>query len=555
MANEFMAPPDLSTLGGPQDIQATVNSLESQIAAAPPLGQRQYEQALKHYQTHQPGLPPQEIERLALNDAVRNVNAIEAEKNSALQAKQAAQAKAAQETAAQDQQRIQLGLIPQAPATPAEPAAQLPDADPSQFAVQQVPAQAAQVPGAQEQSGISGTYNTQQRANQAIAEAAAQKSSLDSIAQAELEDKLVESQAREEKIRNEFNTKHAERTAQLDDLSKQLGAQDFTTAQVDSKRLWNNMGTGQKILAGLAVFLGGASASANGGKNGALDIINGAIDRDIAEQKQNIANSLESKTKKAQNLRDQSNVQQNMLSDLRQKFGSDVQAESALRSLMIQQTQNKLNQIASGNASKTVMANAQNLNAQLEREKLVHQANLKASMAAQASMANMGSGQALTPMQEAALPKDLRDAYISNRERSVPGFIGNTTTKENAQKFAQYITEVQPAVDGVNRILAQSKDMNRITDLETRQIVATEIKALVGQLRLPFTGPGQLTEKEYDRLLDTVGDPNKLAAMSQWERVKLQTVLRKIESDIASNAATYGLRRAGGATKSKLRPY
>jgi hypothetical protein len=74
-----------------------------------------------------------------------------------------------------------------------------------------------------------------------------------------------------------------------------------------------------------------------------------------------------------------------------------------------------------------------------------------------------------------------------------------------------------------------------------RAQMQTELAALVGQLRLPFTGPGAMTNEEYKRLAETIGDPTKFAAMPAWERVKLQTVLKKLNGDLKTRAKAAGL--------------
>lgn len=60
--------------------------------------------------------------------------------------------------------------------------------------------------------------------------------------------------------------------------------------QIDSNRYWDNKSTGNKVLAAIAVALGGMGSQWTGGRNLALDTINGAINRDLESQKLNISN-------------------------------------------------------------------------------------------------------------------------------------------------------------------------------------------------------------------------------------------------------------------------
>lgn len=411
-------------------------------------------------------------------------------------------------------------------------------------------------------SGLLSTYDTQQRANKAIANAMAQKSTLDEMAQAELEDKVAQSQLKQQKIQDDFNTEYKSRVADFENISKHLASQDFTTAKVDSGRLWNNLRTGQKILAGLAIALGGYGGALSGkGDNKAMDVINKAIDRDIEEQKFNIQQDAQSKQLKSQSLRDQASMQGTLLSSLRQKYGDDVQAEIAMRTLAIQQTQLKLQQIASRTESKTVLQNAEMLNAQLEREKQTQAQAMQARIASMAALRNLGTADVhnLDPAVEASLPENIQKVIKDRRERSLPGWQGQAPTKEVAGKFLTLVNETQPAIDGASRILALTdpKNPNGASRLspEDRARISTEMIALVGALRVPFTGPGAMTDSDFERIMSTLGDPNKIVTMPSWQRAKLTTVLQKLDNDLETAAKNSGFRRTQTVDKTKLRPY
>jgi hypothetical protein len=101
--------------------------------------------------------------------------------------------------------------------------------------------------------------------------------------------------------------------------------------------------------------------------------------------------------------------------------------------------------------------------------------------------------------------------------------------------------EVIPAIQGANRILELSKDGSRF-NLEDRARISTDLKALVGQLRIPFTGPGVLTDKEYDRLLETIGNPNEFFALPSIERIKVETVIDKLSKDLKERYRQAGIK-------------
>lgn len=75
---------------------------------------------------------------------------------------------------------------------------------------------------------------------------------------------------------------------QLKDFNthQQQYIQDYMKGHIDPKHYVDSMSTGQKILTGIGLFLGGAGAE--GGKNLAYESLQKNIDRDIASQQENI---------------------------------------------------------------------------------------------------------------------------------------------------------------------------------------------------------------------------------------------------------------------------
>jgi len=102
--------------------------------------------------------------------------------------------------------------------------------------------------------------------------------------------------------------------------------------------------------------------------------------------------------------------------------------------------------------------------------------------------------------------------------------------------------------------VATSPEYSRL-DPEERARVATEVQSLVGQLRIPLTGPGVLTDTEYARLLDTIGNPNKLLTLPKWERTKLQTVQNKLKDDIVTRYRQAGIQLPESERSQKVKQF
>jgi hypothetical protein len=105
------------------------------------------------------------------------------------------------------------------------------------------------------------------------------------------------------------------------------------------------------------------------------------------------------------------------------------------------------------------------------------------------------------------------------------------TNKPAITELRKYQGDVAPAMEGVKRLLKMADNGSELS-LEDQGVSSTEMVALIGQLRIPFTGPGVLQEKEFDRLLKNIGSPLKIFALSSVEKAKLNTVLNKLGGDL-----------------------
>tara|TARA_R100000458_G_scaffold19244_2_gene16845 strand:+ start:13 stop:1521 length:1509 start_codon:yes stop_codon:yes gene_type:complete len=114
---------------------------------------------------------------------------------------------------------------------------------------------------------------------------------------------------------------------------------DITTAtdmvlnsEIDPNRIYKS--TGQKIGAALAMALGAAGAALTGTENGAMRILESAIDRDIAAQRMEI-----------ENLKFVVGQKQNAYSMLKDQFGDDRKAEEMMRAMGHQYIDNFIQQM------------------------------------------------------------------------------------------------------------------------------------------------------------------------------------------------------------------
>jgi hypothetical protein len=140
---------------------------------------------------------------------------------------------------------------------------------------------------------------------------------------------LLELRARQAEAEQARQARMERRTRELDDLARSV-----RTREIDSSRLFGRRNTSARIAAGIGMALAGLGDAIRGGSGGVesvLAIIDRAIDRDIDEQRANLANASRGVEQ-----------QRGILADLRRSFGDERGAEAAARSAMIQSTMRQL---------------------------------------------------------------------------------------------------------------------------------------------------------------------------------------------------------------------
>lgn len=243
---------------------------------------------------------------------------------------------------------------------------------------------------------------------------------------------LRERASQQEQMLQEQQQKEARRQEQIkeQELKAQQALDEFASAKVDPDRFWKNKGTGDKIIAGIAIALGAISQGiTKSNSNQALDIINSQIDRDLEAQKIEILSKKEA-----------ASGQTGILAQMRARFDDERVAENMARVIGLDQAKLKLEEIASKSRSAEVSANRDLLLAQIEEERqkrlLEVQKAINESPQAQGIKRNMvvsGVQNPATGKNEKASPEILSE---KDRERVVPG-LGIATTEDDAKKLKE----------------------------------------------------------------------------------------------------------------------
>jgi ribosome biogenesis SPOUT family RNA methylase Rps3 len=226
--------------------------------------------------------------------------------------------------------------------------------------------------------GLSGAFAQQKRGVDVVAKAGEQQLSEQAkaidTAQREakrLADAQLVEQAEQEK-------RQAEELQKLKDLQTQ-----YSTAKVDPKRLWSNMSTGDKILAGISMAFGALGAGSNGGVNTAVKVIESAIDRDLKLQEDEIGRK-----------RDAVTVQSGIIAEMRQQFKDKDLANTAARMAIMEQMKLQVDGIAAKFGSQKVKGEAMQLRGALDQKLAEAQATFQKQYASVAAAQRLAGGKA-----------------------------------------------------------------------------------------------------------------------------------------------------------------
>lgn len=128
----------------------------------------------------------------------------------------------------------------------------------------------------------------------------------------------------------------------------------------------------------------------------------------------------------------------------------------------------------------------------------------------------------------------------ARKEFEVPGF-GEMRTKKEAQEIRSSLAEAEEAKKIIDQIKTLGKDVS-IFDRGRVEKINSLKSILAGKLRLPLTGPGAMTEDEYQRLVKNMGDPTDLLSTEAIEFGKLDQLRgildQSVKSKIAAASAT-----------------
>lgn len=299
---------------------------------------------------------------------------------------------------------------------------------------------------------------------------------------------------------------------------------DIATQKIDPTRVWSNMSTGNRVLAGISIFLGGVAGGMQGTENRALKIINDAIDKDIDSQKSELGKK------------------QNLLAINLQKYRNIQDAAAATKAQLMAVTQAQVQSAAAKAGSKQALAAAQMFQGQTELE----MGKLKMQLAAsQMTQNKLMDPRGMSPQEAMRMSQDIRDTLVQLPN----GQFYAARNKEGAEKVSTAQAKLMP----IKALMAEASNfMDQGYTLPTTQR-NTEAKRLKANILVELKNLkelGQLTEADMDIINPLVPQLGDFLGEGK-NRDAIDSINRQIDNKLNATYSSYilGFNPAGRQTR------
>ena len=293
-----------------------------------------------------------------------------------------------------------------------------------------------------------------------------------------------------------------EKQAELQQLSDEI-----KNTKIDSGRFWSQKSTGEKILAGLALFLGGYGQGAYGTPNTALAQIDAAINRDIADQQANLAG-------KRDTLAEKRGLYQTMID----KFGDEASARAATKVAALGLVENELQAMNAKSGSKMSIAKGEAMMGEIQQKKYDAQAEFDI---AQGKLA-------------ADMMTKMKDQSKQYYDLMVPG-VGVAMNKDDVEPMKKAAISYNTTEGTINKVIALAENLSTYDAMSVYDESKVEINQLMELLRAQsrgeFLGPGAVTDTERELLKSILETPDNF---SKWGRDRAIAKLKTVRDSLAS---------------------
>lgn len=300
---------------------------------------------------------------------------------------------------------------------------------------------------------------------------------------------------------------------------------DVQSAKIDPTRIYDNMTTGNRVLAGISILLGGLGQGLTGAKsNPAMDVINNAIDRDIDAQKANLGKK------------------QNLLSINLAKMGDLRNALAATKMQMMTVANTQVQAQAMKAGSKSAIAAASMFQGQMDLE----MSKLKYQIAsAQAMEDKLNQPEGVSSKDVAKLTQDLQDKMVQLPNGNyMPAF-----NKEAATVVRTLQTKLFPVQDLAREFYTEMDKGFTVPTSDRAKNAARLEQSMRVELKTLFD-LGALTEADMgliNPLVPQIGNIKDPTAQRQAVDFIMQRVQSRLNAAYSANVP--GLNPSGRASR------
>ena len=326
--------------------------------------------------------------------------------------------------------------------------------------------------------------------------------------------------------------RQADLQAKQDAVGKEIDEieAEYKTALQDvddsaDKTIYSDKGTGQSILAGLAIFMSGLGEGLQGrGGNPVLNMLTKRLEQDTK-------NAQFKATRLGKTLKDK----QTLYDAYYDRFKDADQAYNATMAAHYKEMQAKLSVVGQKFNNAQSVQNQQLAAQEIQRKMDEHRQKAVGNSTLQHMIANSSK---YTPQDFILAGGDEGKKVSLNL---VPGY-GLAGSPEGAKETKAFSAVAENVEQGVNELLEMTKG-GLVTDFSPSQRArANTIAAmLVGELRLPIVGPGAVSERELELLNSIIANPTRVNSLGISERSALQTLNRRIRDKFNLKLKSEGL--------------
>jgi hypothetical protein len=301
---------------------------------------------------------------------------------------------------------------------------------------------------------------------------------------------------------------YQERLKYIDEEQQKL-MDSFASNKIDPNRVWKNASTGNKIMAGLGLFLSGMGSGITGQQNGALTLLQKKMDQDIEAQKANKDG-------------DRSLFQMNM-----EKYKNAQMAEEATRLQMNTSLNAQLESIKASTGSLQAKSNAQILQGQLQMQ-MAQQKHQLAMMQMQAGVYGGGNGQGGVQIGKEPPALLLDDKYRAKRV-PIGGVAYQAPNEKTADEMRKMEGAYQPIVDDIKLLqnLGKGAAIPGSSENQRAQAAMGRIAMKVNE----FNGYNRFTDMDEKTIHNQFNDPSSIKSFFQGQGATYDT-LRALKNSL-----------------------